>query len=177
MWEWLPKQVDSYYRESHDTTFDSKKQFQPIKSLIRLGQPRVSTPGILLWRTTGENDLQCHLQHLAGNGLPGIPLVTNIRFCDIDYGMNQDLYKLSELCNNSLGSQELFVWLVNKCAIENEQSWNGAMDIFFPFPSDGKINETIFCTQMQMYFMHFKRCYFRGWSFQPVKNLLAIIQK
>lgn len=51
------------------------------------------------------------------------------------------------------------------------------MDIFFPFPSDGKINETIICTRMQMYFMHFKRCYFRGWSFQPVKNLLAIIQK
>lgn len=45
MWEWLPKQVDSYYRESHDITctFDSKKQFQPIKMLIRLGQPRVST--------------------------------------------------------------------------------------------------------------------------------------
>lgn len=56
-----------------------------------------------------KNDLQCHLQHLAGNGLAGIPLVTNIRFCDIDYGMDQDLYKLSELCNNSLGSQELFV--------------------------------------------------------------------
>lgn len=115
MWEWLPKQVDSYYRESHDITctFDSKKQFQPIKMLIRLGQPRVSTPGYLLWRTTSENDLQCHLQHLAGNDLTESSLVMNIRFCDIDYGMVKDLFKLSELCNKSLWSLDLFVWLVN----------------------------------------------------------------
>lgn len=150
----MPQQVDSYYRESHDITFDSKKQFQPIKMLIRLGQPRVSTPGFLLWRTTGENDLQCHPQHLAGNELTEIPLDMNIRFCDIDYGMDQDLFKHSELYNNALRSLELFVWLVNKCAIEDEQSWDGAMDSFFPFPSDGKMNETIFCTQIQKNIFH-----------------------